>query len=198
MTEVGQTEVPFDRPSAAYLSMVATHTTICVGSCIGASSPNRAALSAGSTGARTFQSARRCWDYGGSSRASVMTIADSRWATTRASTVLIFGTPWKPRAPHDGRLAFAYYTVAPVDPEAVDNRFLHALLLDYGDQSPNEGLPACFATAWFRVERGSDDLLLGHTLAAVGRHRVPVGWFVLERLRPITEPASRLPWAPPT
>ena len=91
----------------------------------------------------------------------------------------------------DGRLAFAYYTVAPVDPEAIDNRYLHTLLLDYGAvPEPERGLAGMLRDYVVRVERGSDDLLLGHALAAVGRHRIPVGWFVLERLGLITEPTS--------
>ncbi len=36
-----------------------------------------------------------------------------------------------------------------------------------------------------RASPGSDDLLLGQAFLAVGSGRVPVGWFALERLRPI-------------
>ena len=43
---------------------------------------------------------------------------------------------------------------------------------------------------WEKVESPfgtpSDELLLGHAFMTVGSKRVPVGWFALERLRPIT------------
>ena len=108
------------------------------------------------------------------------------------------GTPWTPRAQRDGRLAFAYYTVAPVDPEALDNRHLRALLLDYGAvPEPERGIAGVLRDYLVRVEPGSDELLLGHAFAAVGRSRLPIGWFVLERLQPIADPASPLPWQSP-
>jgi hypothetical protein len=63
---------------------------------------------------------------------------------------------------------FGFYRVAPVDPEARDNAYLHALLRDY----------------LVRIERGSDELLLGKAFVALGPVRVPVSTFLLERFRP--------------
>jgi len=97
-------------------------------------------------------------------------------------------TPWVPRPQRDGRVAFAYFTVGAVDPEAIDNRYLDALLLDYGaGPEPERGIAGRLRDYLVRVEPGSDELLLGHALMAFGGRRVPVGWFALERLQPIDQ-----------
>jgi len=94
-------------------------------------------------------------------------------------------TPWTPRPQRDGRVAFAWFTVAPVDPEAFDNRYLNALLLDYGAApSPEPGIPSRLRDYLVRVVAGQDDLLLGHAFMAFGERRAAVGWFALERLQP--------------
>lgn len=94
-------------------------------------------------------------------------------------------TPWTPRRQRDGRRAWAWFAVRDVDPEAVDNRHLRALLLDYGAvPEPEPGIAGRLRDYLVRVEPGSDDLLLGRADLAWGRRRVPVGWFVLERLEP--------------
>ena len=50
-------------------------------------------------------------------------------------------SPWKDRRQRDGRREWARFTVAPVDPEAIDNRYLQALLLDYGGvATPEPGI----------------------------------------------------------
>ena len=69
-------------------------------------------------------------------------------------------TPWSPRPQRDGRVAWAPFTVAGVDPR----------LRDY----------------LVRVEPGSDALLLGQADLAVGSRRITVGWFALERLGPVS------------
>lgn len=95
-------------------------------------------------------------------------------------------TPWTPRPQRDGRIAFAPFTVSDVDPEARDNRYVDALLLDYGAvPEPEIGIPGRLRDYLVRVEPGSDDLLLGQAFLAWGDRRVPVGWFALERHHPI-------------
>lgn len=95
-------------------------------------------------------------------------------------------TPWTPRPQRDGRVAFAPFTVSDVDPEARDNRYLHALLLDYGAvPDPEPGIAGHLRDYLVRVEPGADDLLLGQAFLAIGQRRIPVGWFALERLQPV-------------
>lgn len=95
-------------------------------------------------------------------------------------------TPWAPRPQKDGRIAFAPFTVDAVDPEAPDNKYLDALLLDYGAvPEPEPGIAGRLRDYLVRVEPGSDALLLGQAFLAWGNRRVPVGWFALERLHPL-------------
>jgi hypothetical protein len=80
---------------------------------------------------------------------------------------------------------FGWYQVAPVDPTAPDNEYLHAALLDYGKGGnrvidPTRGLRDYLV----QVDPGNQDLYLGKAYYAVGPARVPANFFVLERLRP--------------
>jgi hypothetical protein len=95
-------------------------------------------------------------------------------------------SPWTERRQRDGRREWARFTVAPVDPASVDNRYLHALLLDYGGVStPESGIAGRIRDYLVRVVPGSDQLLLGHAFLVAGRARVAAGWFALERLAPV-------------
>jgi hypothetical protein len=89
--------------------------------------------------------------------------------------------PWTYKDPaHPKR--FGFYRVAPVDATARDNAYLHAALLDYGRGGNPVFDPSSVLRDYVvRVDRGSDELLLGKAYAAVGPTRVPVGYFVLER-----------------
>jgi hypothetical protein len=90
--------------------------------------------------------------------------------------------PWTPRPQRDGRDAYAYFVVRPVDPESTDNRHHNAVLFDYGAApEPEPGIAARLRDYVVRVSPGSDDLLLGRAFLAAGRRRVPVGWFAIER-----------------
>jgi hypothetical protein len=92
-------------------------------------------------------------------------------------------TPWSEAPQRDGRIAFAYFAMAPVDPEATDNRYLNALLLDYGAVAePEHGMAGHLRDYLVRARPDSDDLLLGHAFLAIGRRRVPLSWFALERM----------------
>jgi hypothetical protein len=192
MTETDGTEASMtDRPSEAYLSMVAT----------GARDLRRIM----SRGEQPEPASLVGWEFRGTNLPARTALVGLRRfikgfrhdeqgrpiGYNKSVAGADLGTPWTPRAQRDGRLAFAYYTVAPVDPEAVDNRHLNALLLDYGAvPEPERGLARRLRDYVVRVEPGSDELLLGHAFAAVGRHRVPIGWFVLERLQPAAEPLA--------
>jgi hypothetical protein len=104
--------------------------------------------------------------------------------------------PWTPRLQRDGRREWARFSVAPVDPAARDNQYLHALLIDYAAVAvPEPGIPGRLRDYLVRVVPGSDELLLGHAFLAVGGFRIPVGWFALERLqqRPPEQPPSASP-----
>ncbi len=86
---------------------------------------------------------------------------------------------------HLGDRRFGWYRVAPVDPTARDNTYLHAALLDYGRGEnplwdPSRGLRDYLV----QVEAGDRDLYLGKAFYAVGPARLPLSFFVLERLRP--------------
>jgi hypothetical protein len=92
--------------------------------------------------------------------------------------------PWIALPRDDQPKRFGFYRVAPVDPTARDNRYLHAVLLDYGRGGnarldPTAGLRDYLV----RVEAGNDDLFLGKAYYAVGPLRVATNFFVLERHR---------------
>jgi hypothetical protein len=80
---------------------------------------------------------------------------------------------------------FGFYRVTPVDATDRDNAYLHAALLDYsrGENrpwDPSRGLRDYLV----QVDLADPDLFLGKAYYAVGPARVPVSFFVLERLRP--------------
>jgi len=78
-----------------------------------------------------------------------------------------------------------------VDAESRDNRYLHAILFDYGRVRASRRDPSRLLRDYVvRVEPGSDDLLLGKAYLALGPFRAPLGFFVLER-RPGWTPLGR-------
>jgi hypothetical protein len=88
--------------------------------------------------------------------------------------------PWTYRGGKPRR--FGFFRVAPVDAETRDNAYLHAQLLDYGRGGNPLLDPTQFVRDYVvRVDRGSDDLLLGKAYVAAGPLRVPVSYFLLER-----------------
>ncbi|MBI2897798.1 MAG: hypothetical protein HYY06_29840 [Deltaproteobacteria bacterium] len=92
--------------------------------------------------------------------------------------------PWIARPDPDRPKRFGFYRVVPVDPCDRDNRYLQALLLDYGAGPNPPWEPARVLRDYLvRVERGSDDLLLGAATVALGPLRIPTNYFVLERHR---------------
>jgi hypothetical protein len=94
------------------------------------------------------------------------------------------GAAWELRDPASPR-RFGFFRVDRVDAATRDNAYLHALLLDYGRGGGSELDPTTRLRDYLvRVEPGADDLLLGKAFVAIGPARVPVSFFVLERLRP--------------
>jgi len=101
--------------------------------------------------------------------------------------------PWlaKPSEPAPRR--YAFFSVADVDPEARDNEYLHALLLDYGQgHNPLYDPSRLLRDYLVRCVPGSDDLLLGKAYLALGPLRIPATFFLLEKRRPLPGPISLL------
>jgi hypothetical protein len=92
--------------------------------------------------------------------------------------------PWLTR-PDDARPnRYGFYKVAPVDASARDIKYLHALLLDYGQgggafYDVTRGLRDYLV----QIDPSNDDLFLGKAYYAVGPARVFTNFFVLERHR---------------
>jgi hypothetical protein len=97
---------------------------------------------------------------------------------------------WSARPDDEHPKRFAFYRVLPVDPEGRDNRYLHALLLDYGQGNNPPSDPSRFIRDYLvRLEEGTDELLLGKAYLALGRARIYSNFFLLQRLGP-----PGLPW----
>jgi hypothetical protein len=99
----------------------------------------------------------------------VQNVLDGRWHTKPSDT-----------APK----RFGFYEVAPVDPTARDNHYLHSVLLDYGKggnkaYDPSRGLRDYLV----QVDRDNPDLYLGKAYYALGPLRVHSNFFILERFR---------------
>jgi hypothetical protein len=97
---------------------------------------------------------------------------------------------WLVKLSGGARKRFGFYRVLPTDPESRDNAYLNALLLDYGQGGNGRfDITALLRDYLVRVPPtfggypGSDDLLLGKAFMALGRFRVQIGYFLLERQR---------------
>ena len=92
--------------------------------------------------------------------------------------------PWITKPDDKNPTRFGFYKVVSVDATSRDNRYLHALLLDYG-----QGGGAIYdVTRGLRdylvqVDPGNPDLFLGKAYYAVGPARIATNFFVLERHR---------------
>jgi hypothetical protein len=94
--------------------------------------------------------------------------------------------PWIARPSEAAPRRYAFFSVTPVDPEARDNAYLHALLLDYGrGGNPVYDPSRLLRDYMVRILPGSDDLLLGKAYLALGPARVTASFFLLERHRPL-------------
>jgi hypothetical protein len=98
---------------------------------------------------------------------------------------------WYARPDEAAPRRYAFFRVAPVAPQARDNAYLHALLLDYGRGGNPRYDPSRFLRDYLvRVVRGSDDLLLGKAYLALGSARLAATFFLLERQRPLPGPIT--------
>lgn len=135
------------------------------------------------------------WEYRGTNTTPSMRLAgmdrfvkgfvagdDGAWGYNRRVRRGSRHDPWLPGGRPDPE-PFAFYTMAPVDPEAVDNRYLHALLLDYSAGATSRFDPAAPIRDYLVTLDDDHELLLGHAFLALGSKRVAVTHFVLERLR---------------
>ncbi len=93
--------------------------------------------------------------------------------------------PWLAKPDDANPKRFGFYTVAAVDATATDNRYLHALLLDYGKgNNPRFDPSAGLRDYLVQVDAADPDLLLGKAYYAAGPLRLPTySFFILERHR---------------
>jgi hypothetical protein len=112
-------------------------------------------------------------------------------------TVIGYNSPVKNNA-LDGRWhvapkRFGFYEVAPVDATAHDNKYLHAVLLDYGKgDNPLYDPSRLLRDYLVQVDRNNPDLFLGKAYGALGPLRLPTNFFILERFRiGLTDYATR-------
>jgi hypothetical protein len=95
--------------------------------------------------------------------------------------------PWIAKLSGGKKKRFGFFPVLPVDPEARDNAYLNALLLDYGrGGNPRFDITGTLRDYLVRVKPGSDDLLLGKAYMAIGPLRVQLGYFLIERQQDAT------------
>ena len=86
---------------------------------------------------------------------------------------------------HVAEKKFGYYEVHPVDPTARDNKYLHAVLLDYGKgKNPALDPSQVLRDYLVQVDPNNPNLFLGKADAAIGPLRIPtMNFFILERFR---------------
>ena len=91
---------------------------------------------------------------------------------------------WITKPEGESAKRFGFYTVKRVDPTSKDNRYLHAVLLNYGEGGngrfdPTRGLRDYLV----QVDPNNPNLLLGKAFYALGPARIATNFFILERLR---------------
>jgi hypothetical protein len=93
--------------------------------------------------------------------------------------------PWVAKPDDANPKRFGFYTVTDVDATARDNRYLHALLLDYGQgKNPRLDPSAGLRDYLVQPDAANADILLGKAYYALGPLRVPTAsFFILERHR---------------
>jgi hypothetical protein len=85
---------------------------------------------------------------------------------------------------HVAEKKFGYYEVAPVDPTSRDNKYLHAVLLNYGKgDNPAIDPSQVLRDYVVQVDPNNPDLFLGKAYGAFGPLRIPTNFFILERFR---------------
>jgi hypothetical protein len=94
---------------------------------------------------------------------------------------------------HVAAKRFGFYEVDHVDPTARDNKYLHAVLLDYGKgDNPTFDPTQVLRDYVVQVDANNPDLFLGKAYGAFGPLRIPTNFFILERFRVgLTDYATR-------
>ena len=93
--------------------------------------------------------------------------------------------PWVARTFSAPAKKFGFFRVCKADTTVTGKRYLNTLLLDYGQGgNGSRNITALIRDYLVRVEKDSDELLLGKAYMAIGRNRIMLSYFVLERLRP--------------
>lgn len=77
---------------------------------------------------------------------------------------------------------FGFYAVQPVEESSRDHAYPNAVLLDYSKGDNGLSPTRLLRDYLVRIESDSDVLLLGKAYLALGPLRLPVGFFVLERI----------------
>jgi hypothetical protein len=107
---------------------------------------------------------------------------------TDDGTVMGYNSPVKNNV-LDGRWhvaakRFGFYEVNPVDPTSHDNKYLHAVLLDYGKGNNPAIDPSQLLRDYLvQVDPANPDLYLGKAYGAIGPLRIHTNFFILERFR---------------
>jgi len=88
---------------------------------------------------------------------------------------------------------FGFYEVYNVDATSRNNRYLHAVLLDYGKGGNPVYDPSSLLRDYvIQVDPKNPDLFLGKAYGAIGPLRIPTNFFILERFRVgLTDYATR-------
>jgi len=82
---------------------------------------------------------------------------------------------------HVAAKRYGFYAVAPVDPTSRDNKYLHAVLLDYGKGGNKAYDPTSALRDYVvQVDKSNPDLFLGKAYGALGPLRIPTNFFILE------------------
>jgi hypothetical protein len=86
---------------------------------------------------------------------------------------------------------YAFFQVAPADPDSPEPLRRNGVLLDYarGGNPPYE-VARILRDYLVRVEPGSDDLLLGQAFFVLGGRPVASSFFLIERYRPLADAAD--------
>ena len=90
---------------------------------------------------------------------------------------------------------YGFYEVAPVDATSRDNKYLHAVLLNYGKgDNPIYDPSRLLRDYLVQVDKDNPDLYLGKAYGAIGPLRIPTNFFILERFRVgLTDYSKRKP-----
>jgi hypothetical protein len=95
--------------------------------------------------------------------------------------------PWITKPTNYAPKRFGFYKVDAVSPTDKENKYLHAVLLNYG-KGGNKAydLSSGLRDYLVQVDPDNPDLYLGKAYYAVGPLRVSSNFFILERFRPAT------------